>query len=639
MKFNVIPHITTKKISKERVFQLVRVALYTLFFTAILIHLNEFDNQTAETTKTTQALIVLIFFMLFLFALQKVKFLNIPSLVVTLVYAPIAVFQCLLYASSPDLLINAILEPVVNWLAFLLIADMIATKRVRKWQHANLFFFGFFALVTVFLLYQRPTFINTRGYMYFLLLFLVKTDDEEWSRVVGSILNAGVLSFAIVCILSFVLNPQFIVGPADELTNLYEVAENDVNPSAGGRWYGYFLNIGTFGQFLGLQTALAFLSIIRSKERFGRLSLMYFLSLVWMGGVQFIFLLVGTSDYLLGVFMLLVTVLVFGFKKNQFPRILIRALVMIIVLLGLGIGMIEGVEWVLSPSYNPATIQNIIDKTPLHFFPAGADVIMRKLTNFHELRQINGAFISSPTLLFLNYLGATRPAIWRVYLEYTTFHAGDSTGLPYQRFFNISAHNQYIQTLFNNGYFVGGLNILLFVSGFIGSIVGYVKTKTEKYFVPMVLFPVMLGMWVGERSTMFYALTFITIMCFFPLMSKYRYTRPDCFSKPVREEEDEEEEETEESDSSEEEEFEENESPEAEEAEEGASEKDAEETEKETENEEPVVSEASKSEEATEVADKESAGDEPSEADETDEDSVEEPVDEPVESESDGDEN
>ena len=546
MKFNVIPHITTEKISKERVLQLVRVALYTLFFTAILIHLNEFDNQTAETTKTTQALIVLVFFMVFLLALQKVKFLNIPSLVVTLLYAPVAVFSCLPYAASPDLLPNAILEPVVNWLALLLIADMIATKRVRKWQQANLFFFGLFALVTVFIMYQRPTVINAKGYMYFLLLFLVKTDDEEWGRVVGSILNAGVLSFAIVCILSFVLNPQFIVGSTGELTNLYEVAESEVNPSAGGRWYGYFLNIGTFGQFLGLQTALAFLSIIRSKERFGRLSIMYFLSLVWMGGVQFIYLLVGTSDYLLGVFCMLVIVLIFGFKKNQFPRIPIRALVMAIVLLGLGIALIEGVEWVLSPSYSPDVIQNIVDKTPLHFFPAGSDVIIRKLTHFHDLRQVNGAFISSPVLLFLNYLGATRPAIWRVYLEYTTFHAGDSAGLPYQRFFNMSAHSQYVQTLFNNGYFVGGLDILLFISGFIGSIVGYVKTRTEKYFVPMVLFPMMLGMWVGERSTMFYALTFITMMCFFPLMSQYKYTKPDCFTIPVQEEDEEDEDETEE---------------------------------------------------------------------------------------------
>ncbi len=42
---------------------------------------------------------------------------------------------------------------------------------------------------------------------------------------------------------------------------------------------------------------------------------------------------------------------------------------------------------------------------------------------------------------------------------------------------------------------------------------------------------------------MFYALTFITMMCFFPLMSQYKYTKPDCFTIPVQEEDEEDEEE------------------------------------------------------------------------------------------------
>ena len=44
MNITVFPRLTFEKISRERIFQLLRVVIYTVCFTGIILHLNEHNN-------------------------------------------------------------------------------------------------------------------------------------------------------------------------------------------------------------------------------------------------------------------------------------------------------------------------------------------------------------------------------------------------------------------------------------------------------------------------------------------------------------------------------------------------------------------------------------------------------------------
>ena len=508
MQVTILPKITLDKPSKERIFQLIRVFLYTVGFVGIILHLNEFDNMTFQSLKGRQSNYALLFFMLIVMTMQKVRFINWQSLVTTAVYAPIAFFRVRSVLSSPELVPGTIISQITFWMALMIVTDMLVTGRVRKLREMNLWMTLLLVLMTGMLMISGFGRDWPVLYLYFLLLIFVPVDEEEWGRVYGGLLNAGVLSFALVTLLSFKMNPHFMVDAIK--------SEESFEPGSGGRWYGYFLNIGTFGQFCGLQIVLAFLSIIRSKDKFGRFGLMYAASFIWLAAAGFLGFLCGTDNLLLGVLVFIIFALVFGFKKTKFPHLAIRILLALGLICLLGFLVVDGINRIASVGFDPEKARLIINKTPLRLFPAAADTIVGKIKAFHNLNNPYTDYITNPVKMFLNYIGSSRPAIWEVFAEHTTFKGTESSGLMYRSYFAFNAHNQYVQVLYEQGIVSGGLNILFFILGWLSSVIGYVKTKKEMFFAPTILVPMMLAMWMGEGSSICFALTFISFFAMMP---------------------------------------------------------------------------------------------------------------------------
>ncbi len=511
MNVTLFPKLTFEKISKERIFELLRVVVYTVCFTGIIIHLNEHNNIFFQTRKDCQMLIVMIFFMVMLFTLQKVKLWNIQSLIVTLLFLPFAILKIKSQAAMPDIFRNGILEHIIKWFAAMIVVDMVATGRVRKFKDMNLWIVGLYCIMTILMAGLNPTGIAFRLYLYVLLLFFIPVDGKEWGLLTGGLMNAGVLSFGLVVIASLKLNPQIIVEAVED-------TEEIIDPSAGGRWYGYFLNIGTFGQFLGMQTGIALLSIIRAKERYGRFGLVYCLSVMYLAAVFFIAILNGTSNYMVGLIFLLVILIVFGFRKTEHPKLLIRGGIMLCVLLLAGFIFLNIMRALASSGFDKKSLEAVLQKTPLRLFPSGMNTLINKMNRFHNNPWAGDAFFGNPVLAFLNAWGSSRPVIWKAFGEYFSFGANTGTVL-YGTFDPQNAHSGYVQAIYNFGYLAGGLNILFFISAWIASIVGYVRKKSEAFFAPMVLLTVMLGMWIGEMSNVTFALTVIPLIICIPAIS------------------------------------------------------------------------------------------------------------------------
>ena len=497
MANGLFPTITKDKPSKSRILELVRVGLYTFCFIGIIVHFNEHENVIYETSKAAQRDIAMLFFVGIMFVMQKIRLINWQSLLVTIVFAPFAVLGVLRFSQSPDLIPPAIMEQIAFWLELLLITDMVITKRVRKPKDMNWTMLLFLGSVIVILLTMRAQGNSAPAtFLAFLLFCLIPADKDEMHRVLYGLLNAGFLCFIQAMIVSEMVNPI------------------DFSGGNQGRWYGYFLTLGTFGQYLGIQTVFATGSIFLTKKKRGRLHPFYFIGILWLLLVLAAALFCGVTNYMVGIGFLCATLFIFGFGKKKEGYIIRGLIVMLLTVVG-GILFLELVKYLVY-EYNRDEFLQFVANSPLKSFYATAEVLAFKFEVAHEFKSIlfhgksiSATFIESPLLMLLNSLGSGRIFIWHEYLNTISF-IGQSGELPIADDPALHAHNEFIQILYEFGFFAGGMYILFYLVSFIGCIAGFIKEKSVIKFMPMISLAMMLGMWTGETSSIHFILTFIS---------------------------------------------------------------------------------------------------------------------------------
>ena len=497
----ILSAFTKNALTKERTMELVRWGIYICCFVGMILHLNEHENVLYEVQKGFHRDMVFIFFFLILFSMQRVKLLNWQSAVVSVVYAAISFFQIHFYGGSPELVRNAIFDHIVYWMVFMLITDMVVTGRVRSLRKMNVVLFAFLCFLSAWLMFYREGRAVPFFYLYCILLCLIPVSEKEWNRILDALIAAGLISLIIVVIVSEGVNP---------LKQSTEV---------GMRWYGGFLTLGTFAQFIGLETVLATVGLFRIKNRYNNNIILYIVCGLWLVGTFVLAVLCGTMNYGIGLILFLAAVFIFGIRKFSFPWLVIRILIAVSLLFLLGILILDLIPVVVSPDFDADALRRMIDYTPLRFFPAGAEEVIEKIRNLHSYRQSNYNFVSldanfqnNPIVVFVNMLGSGRASIWYVFLQNTSFEAGGG-GLDVGTLFALHAHNEYIQLLYEYGFFAGGLTILFYLAGWITASVCYVKSKNDLFILPILLLPMMFGMWVGEISSVFFSLTGIALVC------------------------------------------------------------------------------------------------------------------------------
>lgn len=494
-------------ITKKRIWELIRTGLYTFLFIAIIIHLNEYDNKTFQEERDNQAFIAMLFFSLLLLVLYQIR-INYKSILISIfAILPIAIYRIYYFRAYPIYMYNNILLAIIEWIAVLLVTDMVFSGKIKKTKEINIGVLSLYSLMVVFLIECGQIVGNKLIFFLFILLFLLPVKKSEWNRVIIGLLNAGVLSFIAVVMVSHFVNPYF------------QITENGLDRTAT-RWYGYFVNIGAFGQFLALSTALAIVSILVAKKRHGRKNVYYILSVVSLIIVIFIAILNGTDNYLISVLFLSIVLFVFGSQKsNRFQLALRGGIAILLVAIFCWLVWIALV-YMVSSSFDIQSLKNEIQKLPIPALTGSISILLDKVEGFVSLRGIDSHFIHNPFLTFLNRLGSNRLSIWRLYLQATDFKGQGSGSFSLENYFIYNAHNQYVQVLYEYGFLGGGVFIIFFVASWIVCIVRYTKEKTEDYFLPMVCVTIMLGMWLGECSYIYYPLTFISLLVLTPIFKK-----------------------------------------------------------------------------------------------------------------------
>lgn len=498
--------------NREKHFQRLRFIIYTLCFTGIILFLCQYDNEIYETGKARVAAWAFLLFGIVLLTMQKVRWLNWQSLIITIGYFPFAFFECRTYCDSAELLQVHIVESVTRWMLFMVIADMIATKRVRKFSKISFFMVVLFAMAIVLMtMFSHGK--SVYDYLPLLLMSFIPIEHSDWDEAVNGLLIAGFLSFVYTATDSFVRNPYFGVTKEEFM---------QLNPGQGGRWYGNFLNIGAFGQFLGLSTALAVCGLYKSSEKFGRLSVPYFLSWFWLAGSLFLSALNATRNYMVGIAGLIIILFIFGWRKSGYKGMIIRTGITLILITIAVVGIIRLGYYVLSPEFDYNKLMDDLMKTPLKLVPAGTAYIADKLRlaqeGFDSGYGEGNVFPPHTILSYLNLLTSFRLGICYDFLTRSSFYGTIGSGIQYGDYFAQNAHNQYVQTLYEYGFLAGGVYVIYALTGWIRTIVGSVKTRKEHFYIPLIVTTVMLGMWLGERSTIYYPLTFVGLFLFYPVL-------------------------------------------------------------------------------------------------------------------------
>ena len=500
-----------ESLSKERVFELLRSFVYIFCFVGILTHLCEFDNLIFESWKMRQADIAIIFFLVTLLALQKAKLFNWQSLIVTLILFPIAFFSSRVWVGSEDLLVLQILDWVIRWLAVLLITDMAITKRIRDFQKTRVWILVVFLVMTSLLLISVGN-TGMTTYLYFLLFFLIPITSKEFDRFIDCILIAGFISFIVVSLISLVTNPPFGVPEAIFMMR---------NPGQDGRWFGYFLNIGAFGQYLGLSLALGVCSLFRIISKYRKFIPGYVLCALWIVTDLYFGELNGTRNYMVGVVFMIIALVLFCVKKDKPKHVLIKLGIFIAICVILCILAKQGIDYVYSDNYDEVAILDFLMKTPLKLVPATAGYFVKMLTRVHNQADIEEfAFAKRSVLRFINIFSSARVDIGRILLGQSTFQGTDGAGFLYGDYFVQNAHNQYVQAIYRYGFLAGGFYLLSCFAYSIMSVVDYVRSKREEFRYIIILTAMMFGIWMGEMSTIFYPMTFIPFVFLYPIFGK-----------------------------------------------------------------------------------------------------------------------
>ena len=493
---------TKEKPTKERIFDLIHIGIYSLCFIGVTFHLNEVDNMTRQTFKDRQSGIAMVFFLVAVWTMRKVRLINWQSLIVTLLLFPAAFFGVKSYINSPDVFPNTILSFVAYWMVFMVVVDFMVKKKVRKIRTLQTALFVFFCAMTALLAIYSHGSPMPFTYCYFILICLIPMDKKEWRKVLYGVLNAGILSFCVIAFISFLVNPYFGVPEWEFML---------MNPHQHGRWYGCFLNIGYFGQYLGLNLALSVGSMFLSGEKSGVFSFKFLLSFLWFAADLFLAVLNGTSNYVVGALVLLGVLFIFGWKDATKKGMIIRGTIVGILLTATVIGTIAGIRYVYSDAFDGDAINSAIQNSALKPVSSGVEYIVDKLVRAQELKDIKeNAFPPRSIGRFLDFFSSSRLGISYEFLKQSTFQGTGGDGIQYYfgDYFAYNAHDQYVQILYNYGFLAGGVNILYYLTIWIASIVRYRKTRKSEFFLAMSMLSVMLGMWLGEASGIYASLTF-----------------------------------------------------------------------------------------------------------------------------------
>ncbi len=480
----------SEKLFSNKIWMYIKCLLITGLFAFMVKGLADYDTALYQTEKYFQADVFVFSFVLILFLIRKVKLINIPSLIATIIFIPIAYSQVMLWVESPDIQKILKIEVVAEWVVLMLIIDMLLYRNINLPGKENYILMFIYVILCTAMIFHR----NGRNDPLYLviplgLFMLIKIDKKDWEELFRSLLGGFFLFFVFAVIKSFVTTPY--------------------KPYTHQRYYGYFTNIGAFGMFLSCVFVCALTAILYSKEKYGRKSVFYIVSWLWMISCCIMLWLTNTMTLFAGIFMTLVFWLLIARKDTSRKALIKRLLIIfgiilafaaICLLIYLKYGHVS--EWGLHKLARRSGYM-----APFYSF---VERIVR-VTN-----RLDRSSFKSFVFSLLDTFSSNRMTIIKAYSEYFNFTGNNPIGYIYLEnidYYAVSAHNNYVQVIVDYGY-VASFVYFAFVLISLGTSIKkfWARGKKTIDLLPVLWIAMCLGVWLGEACGFTYPATFVMLI-------------------------------------------------------------------------------------------------------------------------------
>ena len=483
---------------RERILGIIHLVLYVLCFSGITLCMAEYGNSRTTELEVFYSRFAMIFFIAALWTLQRVRLFNWQSLLLSLAFAPYAVFYSMMEGKTDVYVMLIVVELITRWMILMLLADIAIAKRIRLNQKFTSWAFAILSITAVFSLMNGNGGFAPIALLYFIILCFIPVSLKEWEKFTDCLIYTGIFLFVLMTVFSFTGNPMALL-PRD-----------------------YYMLVDDLGQFYGFCIGLAAFGMVRFAKKYGRISFSYFLCAAWLIASVVMVLYKGTTGIFLGILLMCLVLFLFGPKMGKFPLSLIRPAIALLVLIGMVVGIGVFANMVIQDSFDTVAFAEGVSKSPLTLFANFAEDITGKVEMVHRGSGGYGDIIKPKTIgAFLNVFMDSRIGIFFETIGALNWDGHVLVGV-YADSFVMATKNQYIQYLYEFGYFGGALNILLYVSLWVASVVQYIRHHKERFLLPMLLGAMMLGTWVNVSSGIFYPLVFFFLLSAYPVLVDLR---------------------------------------------------------------------------------------------------------------------
>lgn len=446
--------------------------------------LTDYDNEFYQTWKNQAAAKAIFAFMAIVFLVRKVRLINWQSLVGTLLFIPFFIERMHFWRESPDIL--NILKPqmIAEWLALMIIIDMILYKNINNiFKNMNILLLLYFALAFG-MIYRRNGQTSPIILIFPMLLFmLIKMDKERWEWFLKCFINGWFGIFTYVVVRSVVENP-------------YD----------GRRYYGYFLDIGPFGIFMTCALVMAIFALMYSKEKYGRKSIFYAVSVIWIAVAAVMLWIIDTRTILAGTFFALAFMFVFARKDTSKKQLIKRGLLIggvIVVIIALVVIGLFALRKTSNYDWYASAGDGLL-----------SPIYMHACRLAYAMNEMTGDTFGEQLISVIDKLSSGRISIAKAFSPYFNFEGNGPLGLELENgYWAFNAHNNFVQILIEYGYISLIEMSVLVIASLVQMIRKYLKSEKKAVdYLPILWISAMLGVWCGEVSSLYYPATFFGMM-------------------------------------------------------------------------------------------------------------------------------
>lgn len=466
--------------------------LYIVLPTITIIYQCEYNDAMYQSDKDIATAKALLAFMIYLFIVAKVKLFNWPSLLATIALVPIHFKYRSIYIESPDILGIINFNVWTQWLALMILIEIILNFRKDKLKKINWVSFALYVLIIITMTITRHGRTEPLLLVWpFLLSAFIERTKEENENLIYRLCDSWLLSFAYIMIKSFIENPY-----------------------QGDRYYGCFVNIGAFGVFLGGVFAIALFRVVDARIRWGRKNIKYALIFLWFLLVIAAMWIVDTRTLACGIILSVSFMFILTGKdrKSRLKRMGV-VLALIALFVGLFAVLIAVMKNLDEEFWKEASTRGGL-LGPVYFF------VQRILYMFDKTTSFNNKIVDPKSLFnILDKFTSGRLLLSKLFFEQSTLMGTIGEGIKVRKYYAFNAHNAYIHAIYLYG--IGGVSMIIYlIYSAVVAVRGYLKEHSVKWLFVISVLPMTLGLMLGEVLNFYYAVLFLTFIALRPVIIK-----------------------------------------------------------------------------------------------------------------------